>query len=107
MRIRRALSEYAIFIALAIEFVILAIAAPAFFTPDNFANVLRQNAFPATLPAGMTFAILTGGIDLSVGSVVALSGVLCADALVHGWGLPASIVVGPAPGLIVGVLERG
>jgi len=105
MRIRRALSDYAIFIALAVEFIILAIAAPAFFTPDNFANVLRQNAFPAIIAAGMTFAILTGGIDLSVGSVVALSGVLCADALVHGSGLWLSIVIGLATGLGIGLLN--
>jgi ribose/xylose/arabinose/galactoside ABC-type transport system permease subunit len=105
MKIRRVLSDYAIFIALAVEFVVLAIAAPAFFTPDNFANVLRQNAFPAIIAAGMTFAILTGGIDLSVGSVVALSGVLCADALVHGWGLPLAIAVGLGTGLAVGVVN--
>ena len=105
MKIRRALSEYAIFIALAVEFIVLAIAAPAFFTPDNFANVLRQNAFPAIIAAGMTFAILTGGIDLSVGSVVGLSGVLCADALVHGYGLPLSIAIGLATGLIVGLVN--
>jgi ribose transport system permease protein len=105
MKIRRALSDYAIFIALAVEFVILAIAAPAFFTVDNFANVLRQNAFPAIIAAGMTFAILTAGIDLSVGSVVGLSGVLCADALVHGWGLPLSIAIGIATGLGIGLLN--
>jgi len=105
VRIRRALSDYAIFIALAAECLILAIAAPAFFTPDNFANVLRQNAFPAIIAAGMTFAILTGGIDLSVGSVVGLSGVLCADALVHGWGLAASIALGLSVGVLVGLIN--
>ena len=66
---------------------ILALATDTFFTVDNLTNVLRQNAFPAIIAAGMTFVILTAGIDLSVGSVVGLSGVLCADALVHGWGL--------------------
>jgi len=105
MKIRRALSEYAIFIALAVEFIVLAIAAPAFFTPDNFANVLRQNAFPAIIAAGMTFAILTGGIDLSVGSVVGLSGVLTADALVHGYSLPLAIVIGIATGVLIGLVN--
>lgn len=105
MKVRRALSDYAIFIALAIECVILGLAAPAFFTPDNFANVLRQNAFPAIIAAGMTFAILTGGIDLSVGAVVGLSGVLCADALVHGWGLWAAIGVGLSVGVMIGLLN--
>jgi ribose transport system permease protein len=103
--VRRFLSDYAIFIALAVECIFLGLSAPAFFTPDNFANVLRQNAFPAIIAAGMTFAILTGGIDLSVGSVVGLSGVLCADVLVHGWSMPAAVGVGLAVGLGIGLVN--
>jgi ribose transport system permease protein len=99
---RHSISDYAIFIALAIECVILGVATDAFFTSDNLANVLRQNAFPAVIAAGMTFVILTGGIDLSVGSVVALSGVLCADAIVRGWGVPAGLAIGLGVGLGVG-----
>jgi ribose transport system permease protein len=53
----------------------------------------------------MCFVILTGGIDLSVGSVVALSGILCADALVRDAGLVAGIAAGLASGLAVGVLN--
>src|SRR5580765_7375720 len=105
MTIRRALSRYAIFIALGVECVILALATDAFFTVDNLTNVLRQNAFPAVIAAGMTFVILTAGIDLSVGSVVGLSGVLCADALVHGWGLWAGAGVGLLVGLVVGAMN--
>jgi ribose/xylose/arabinose/galactoside ABC-type transport system permease subunit len=97
--IRRLLSRYGIFVALAIECAVLSLATDAFFTTGNLANVLRQNAFTAILAAGMTFAILTGGIDLSVGSVVALSGVLCADVLNRGGGLAAGI----GAGLLVGV----
>jgi ribose/xylose/arabinose/galactoside ABC-type transport system permease subunit len=105
MKIRRALSTYAIFIAVALECVILAFATDSFFTPDNLANVLRQNAFPAIVAAGMTFVILTAGIDLSVGSVVGLSGVLCADALVHGWPLWAGVGVGLLVGVAVGAVN--
>jgi ribose/xylose/arabinose/galactoside ABC-type transport system permease subunit len=100
---RRFLSRYGIFVALAIECAVLSLATDAFLTPANLANVLRQNAFTAILGAGMTFVILTGGIDLSVGSVVALSGVLCADVLSHGSGLAAGI----AAGLLVGVATGG
>jgi len=102
---RRFLSGYAIFIALVVECVVLAVATDTFFTVDNLTNVLRQNAFPAIIAAGMTFVILTAGIDLSVGSVVGLSGVLCADALVHGWGLWAGAAVGLAVGLATGTLN--
>jgi len=100
---RFSFSNYAIFLALVLECVVLALATDAFFTVDNLSNVLRQNAFPAVIAAGMTFVILTGGIDLSVGSVVALSGVLCADAMVHGWGVPTSLLIGIGIGVLVGL----
>src|SRR4029079_12079496 len=69
------------------------------------ANVLRQNAFPAVIAAGMTFVILTGGIDLSVGSVVALAGMLCADTIVHGFGVTAGIAAGIGAGILVGAFN--
>jgi hypothetical protein len=59
-------------------------ATPHFATVDNLLNVAEQTAIVGVLAAGMTFVILTGGIDLSVGSVVALaascSGSRCAPA---------------------------
>jgi ribose transport system permease protein len=103
--LRRWLSTYAIFVALAVECAILALATDTFFSAENLSNVLRQNAFPAIVAAGMTFVILTGGIDLSVGSVVGLSGVFCADALVHGWGLWAATALGLGVGLAVGAVN--
>ena len=105
MLIRHWLSRYGIFVALLAECVFLAFATDAFFTPGNVQNVLRQNAFTAILAAGMGFAILTGGIDLSVGSVVALSGVLCADVLARGGGLPVGIAAGLVVGAAVGLLN--
>jgi len=102
MNLRRALSRYAIFVALAAECVVLAASTDAFFTVDNLSNVLRQNAFTAILAAGMTFVILTAGIDLSVGSVVGLSGVVSADVLVRGAGVPAAAAAGVLTGLLVG-----
>src|SRR5262245_62063837 len=101
MTVRRWLSAYAIYVALAVEILGLALATNTFLTVENLTNVLRQNAFPAIVAAGMTFVILTGGIDLSVGSVVGLSGVLCADALVNGWGLGAAVTLGMLVGVVV------
>jgi len=105
MTVRRWLSRYAIFIALLVECVVLSLGTDTFFTVDNLSNVLRQNAFPAVIAAGMTLVILTGGIDLSVGSVVGLSGVLTVDALVHGWSLPLAIAVGLGTGVIAGAIN--
>jgi len=103
MTVRRFLSRYAIYVALVVECAVLALATDAFFTVGNLENVLRQNAFPAIIAAGMTFTILTAGIDLSVGSVVGLAGVVCADAIAHGWGLAPAIGAGIAVGVVVGV----
>jgi ribose/xylose/arabinose/galactoside ABC-type transport system permease subunit len=99
------LSRYAIYGALLAECVLLAARSEAFLTSGNLMNVLRQNAFTAILAAGMSFAILTAGIDLSVGSVVALAGVLCADVLQRGGGLSAGLTVGLLVGLLVGAVN--
>jgi ribose transport system permease protein len=90
---------YAIFVALLVECTVLAVATDAFLTPANLGNVLRQNAFTAILAAGMTFVILTAGIDLSVGSVVGLSGMVCASIMAGG----GSVAAGVAAGLLIGV----
>jgi len=105
MKLRHTLSRFAIFVALAVECVVLAASTDAFFTVDNLSNVLRQNAFTAILGAGMTFVILTAGIDLSVGSVVGLAGVVAADVLVRGAGVPAAAAAGILTGVLVGAVN--
>jgi len=81
---------------------------------DNFlsgrvmANLLINNGFLIVLAVGMTFVILTGGIDLSVGAVVALSTCLSAWMFTRGWSaavaIPASILVGTLIGYLVGLM---
>src|SRR4051794_31333937 len=101
----RWLSRYAIVAALILECLFLALATDSFFSAANLANVLRQNAFTAILAAGMTFVILTAGIDLSVGSVVGLSGALCAGLLSHGLGLLVSVAAALSLGLAIGLVN--
>jgi ribose/xylose/arabinose/galactoside ABC-type transport system permease subunit len=67
----RSLGLYAALAALALGF---ALAAPAFRSPDNFFLVLRQVSVNGILAVGMTFVVLTAGIDLSVGSLLAVAG---------------------------------
>jgi ribose/xylose/arabinose/galactoside ABC-type transport system permease subunit len=105
MKLGRWLSNYAIFAALILECLVLVVSTPAFLTENNLMNVLRQNCFTAILAAGMSVTILTGGIDLSVGSVVALAGVTCADALVHGFGVLVGVAIGLTVGLVVGIVN--
>ncbi|MDV3126653.1 sugar ABC transporter permease YjfF [Mycobacterium sp. 21AC1] len=73
-----------------------------------FLNLLVDNAYLIVLAVGMTFVILTGGIDLSVGSVVALSTVILAKTLQLGWPAPialtAVMIVGPLLGLLMGLI---
>jgi ribose/xylose/arabinose/galactoside ABC-type transport system permease subunit len=102
---RRCLANYAIFGALVAECLFLALATDAFFTQSNLSNVVRQNAFTAILAAGMSLVILTGGIDLSVGSVVGLSGVLSADVLLRTGSVPVGVGVGLVVGLAVGTVN--
>jgi len=73
-----------------------------------FLNLLADNAHLIVLAVGMTFVILTGGIDLSVGSVVALSTMILAKTLQSGWPAPVAIaavlIVGPLLGLLMGTV---
>jgi ribose transport system permease protein len=105
VRLRRFLSKYGIFVALAAECALLALTTSSFLTPGNLTNVLRQNTFTAILAAGMSFVILTGGIDLSVGSVVALAGVVCADVLAKGGGIGTAVASGLLVGLGIGLVN--
>jgi ribose/xylose/arabinose/galactoside ABC-type transport system permease subunit len=77
------LSNYGLFLVLILLIVISAILSPYFFTYQNLASVLTQASLTGLLALGMTFVILTGGIDLSVGSIVGFSSILYATIL-HG-----------------------
>jgi ribose transport system permease protein len=105
MRGRSWISRYAIFVALAVEVLLVSVTSDTFFTDANLSNVIRQNTFIAILAAGMTYVILIAGIDLSVGSIVGLSGVLCAGVLARGGGLVAGIAAGLAAGVAVGIVN--
>ena len=78
--------------------------SPRFLTTGNILNVLRQTSINAVIAAGMTFVILTGGIDLSVGSVLAYCGVIMAALLATQVPLVASIALVLLLGAAIGVL---
>lgn len=80
---------------------ISALASEAFFTPSNFFNLIRQVAPIGIISMGMLLVILTGGIDLSVGSVVAMVGVLCA-LFTKMMAPPLAIIASLACGVLVG-----
>jgi ribose/xylose/arabinose/galactoside ABC-type transport system permease subunit len=79
----------------------------SFLTLDNFLNVLRRSSVYGIIAVGMTFVIVSAGIDLSVGSLVALSGMVAAQAMITVGGVdPGSgaMVLGTLVGLLVGTL---
>lgn len=73
------LSKYGIYIAFAAICIFFSLFNPLFLTPGNIINMVRQVSFNAILAMGMTMVIITGGIDLSVGSVLALAAVVTAS----------------------------
>lgn len=79
---------------------------PKFLTPDNLAAIARQTAVITIMAMGMTMVMVSGGIDLSVGSIIGLASVIGAMAMAHGssslTGIMISIAVGAACGLLNG-----
>ena len=90
---------------LALLVVLLTILSPHFLTVSNLMNVLEQTSINAVIAVGMTFVILSGGIDLSVGSLVALSGVALAGALRADLPLPVALLAGLATGAATGLVN--
>lgn len=91
--------------ALLLLFAIITVLNPSFLTPLNIMNLLRQISINALIAFGMTFIILTGGIDLSVGSILALSSALMAGMMVSGMDPILAIIVGVLLGTIMGVIN--
>lgn len=93
------------FLALLTLFVALSIASPSFLTSQNLSSVVRQTAVFNTLALGMTLVIISGGIDLSVGSIVALGGLAGTMAMANGVPIPLGVLLGIATGLLCGFIN--
>ena len=98
--------KYGIFIAFLLICILLTIATPNFLTLQNIVMVLRQISINGILAIGVTFVIISGGIDLSLGSVVALSGVAAASFAHPGtYGLFVPLLVGLLIGVTIGTVN--
>ena len=91
------------FVSLIALFVALSIASPHFLTQTNLSSVVRQTAVINTMSLGMTIIIIAGGIDLSVGAILALSGVLGAMAMGSGMPVAVGVLAGVLAGLVCGL----
>lgn len=104
---RKFLTTYATFIGLVILMIIFSIMKPKFISPDNLLNLLRQTSINGLLAIGMTFVVLTGGIDLSVGSILGASGMFAALVAQKTTGLPwwLAVLAGLGIGLLLGTIN--
>lgn len=105
MALSRFLERYGIWLVVLVMMVALSFLSETFFSLLNLTNILKQNATAALLALGMFLVIITAGIDLSVGSILALGMVSSAVAAQFGvpwWGV---ILVGPLVGLLCGALN--
>jgi len=85
--------------------IVLTVLSDRFLTVNNLLNVARQISINAIISVGMTLVILTGGIDLSVGSIVALTGSITAGLLVGGLGIMPAILLGMIVGVLLGLFN--
>lgn len=107
--IKKILIENNTYLIFAGLFVVCCFMSPSFFTPMNLTNIMLQQIAPILVAIGMLFVILTGGIDLSVGSIMALGASLCAILITEAgmaWGLAiiVSVAVCALLGIATGIL---
>lgn len=105
MEVKEKLNKYRSLIGLIIFSIIISIISPRFLTTSNLLNVFRQTSINAIIAAGMTFVILTSGIDLSVGSILGFSGAVTAMMLASGINIWLSLLVAILIGALAGALN--
>lgn len=107
INIKGLIAKYGVIIGLAVILLFFTVMKAKFMTLDNMVNMLRQTSINALLAIGMTFVVLTGGIDLSVGSIVGAAGMFAALAARAETGIPwlAAVFIGLAAGLLLGTVN--
>jgi len=104
--VKQFVSRNALILALALVCVGLAIFTPSFVTPNNLTNLARRISAVSIVAVGETLVIITAGIDLSVGSVAALSAVVSGLTIkTYGFSVPLGILAGALAGLTCGLIN--
>lgn len=99
------IGKFGVILGLVILCAIFSVLSEAFRTPGNLRNILIQAGTNSIIAAGMTFVILAAGIDLSVGSIVALSSVLGASIMKSTGNVPLGIAIALAAGVVLGLFN--
>lgn len=92
---------------LAILIVVFSFLQPQFHTWTNLLNILQTNAVLLIVSVGLTFVLLVGGFDLSIGGVLALSGVFVSELLDHGVDTISALLIVVLGGILVGIVFTG
>lgn len=107
-KVKYFIGDYGIGLIFLLVMTYLGLAAPNFLTVDNLTNVVRQASVVGFVAIGMTFVMITAGIDLSVGSIVGLTGIVVAMAApASGSGFVIPVLLALAVGLLVGYISAG
>jgi ribose transport system permease protein len=104
-RSKLALDKVITFGAVVVLFVVFSITAKNFFTMRSILTLALQTSTTTLMGIGVTFAIITGGIDLSIGSVIALTGTVAVMAAIAGVPIWISMVIGLLVGVVCGVVN--
>jgi len=99
------LLKYKSILALIILCIIVSVISPTFLQVSNLRNLFTQISVNAVISLGMTFVILTGGIDLSVGSIVAIAGAVCAVTIKNTGSISLGILAALFTGILVGFIN--
>lgn len=99
------IQDYGSLIALVVLIIVISVISPDFRTVNNFLSLLRQSAINGLIAFGMTCIILTGGIDLSVGSILALTSIICAHTIKLGLPAPIAMIAALIFGIVLGTVS--
>lgn len=105
LSMREIMKKYNLLILLLIFIIISSLLSPNFFALNNLFNIMRSSSFIGILALGMTFVILIGGIDLSVGYTANFAGMVAAYSLINGLSVTLSIVLAILCGALLGLLS--
>jgi ribose transport system permease protein len=97
--------EAGVFVALVVLCVFLSLATDGFLTSTNLLNVGRQISLLGIMAVGMTFVLISGEVDLSVGSTYAFAGLATGMVILAGWALIPAIAVGVLTGIAIGAVN--
>lgn len=104
-RIKKFTFKYGTFLFLLFLMLAFSISTPIFLSIKNLTNILRQISIVGICTVGMTMIILSGGIDLSVGSIVALTGIILAKLLVSGMSVTPAVLIALFLGTLLGFIN--